>query len=37
MKLARRLLEDPNRLVDLERQLESHMSEVLAEAADAGY
>lgn len=37
MKLARRGLEDPNRLVELEQQLETHMSEVLAEAADAGY
>ncbi|RYG65857.1 hypothetical protein EON80_16550, partial [bacterium] len=37
MKLARRALEDPNRLVELEQQLENHMSEVLAEAADAGY
>lgn len=37
MKLARRNLEDPNRLVELEQQLETHMSEVLAEAADAGY
>jgi hypothetical protein len=37
MKLARRALADPERLVELERQLERHMSEVLAEAADAGY
>ena len=37
MKIARRTLEDPNRLVELEQQLESNMSEVLAEAADAGY
>ena len=37
MKLARRRLEDPQRLVDLEHQLEEHMSELLAEAADAGY
>jgi hypothetical protein len=37
MNLARRSLDDPERLVELEQQLEAHMSEVLAEAADAGY
>ena len=37
MKLARRPLEDPNRLVALEQQLEAQMSQLLAEAADAGY
>lgn len=37
MNLARRSLDDPHRLVELEQQLEQHMSEVLAEAADAGY
>ena len=37
MKLARRLLDDPERLVELERQLEDHIAETLAEAADAGY
>jgi len=37
MNLARKPLEDPQRLVELEQQLEAHMSEVLAEAADAGY
>ena len=37
MILARRALEDPNRLVELEQQLETHMSELAAEAADAGY
>lgn len=37
MKLARRALEDPNRMVELEQQLESHMDNLLAEAADAGY
>lgn len=37
MKLARRSLDDPHRLVKLEQQLEQHMSEVLAEAADARY
>jgi hypothetical protein len=37
MKLARRPLEDPNRLVELEQQLEAHMSELVAGAADVGY
>jgi len=37
MKLARRMPDDPERLVELERQLENHISETLAEAADAGY
>jgi hypothetical protein len=37
MNLARRGLDDPERLVELEQQLEAHMAEVLAEAADAGY
>lgn len=37
MKLARRSLDDPERLVELEDQLDSHISEVLAEAANAGY
>ena len=37
MKLARRVLSDPQRLVELEQQLETQMTEILAEAADAGY
>lgn len=37
MKLARRHLNDPDRLVELEHQLEAHMRELLAETADAGY
>lgn len=37
MKLGRRPLQDPNRLVELEQQLEAHMSDVIAEAADAGF
>ena len=37
MKLARRMPDDPERLVELERQLENHISETLAEAADAVY
>lgn len=37
MKLARRHLDDPERLVELEKQLEEHMNELIAEAADAGY
>jgi hypothetical protein len=37
MQLARRPLHDPERLVELEQQLEEHMTELLAEAADAGY
>lgn len=37
MKLARRHLEDPERLVELELHLEEHMNELLAEASDAGY
>jgi hypothetical protein len=37
MNLARRGLEDPERLVELEQQLETKMAEVLAEAGDAGY
>jgi hypothetical protein len=37
MKLARLALSDPQRLVELERQLEEHMGEVLAEASDVGY
>lgn len=37
MKLQRPALDDPDRMVELERQLEDQMSELLAEAADAGY
>jgi len=37
MKLQRRALDDPERLVELEHQLEEQMTELLAEAADAGY
>ena len=37
MKLARRALDDPSRLADLRDQLDLHLSELLAEATDAGY
>lgn len=37
MKLAYRALGHPERLVELEQQLDSHISELMAEAADAGY
>ena len=37
MKLARRALDDPARLADLRDQLDAHLSELLAEATDAGY
>jgi hypothetical protein len=37
MKLARRSLDDPERLRELKEQLDLHLSEVLAEATDAGY
>jgi hypothetical protein len=37
LKLAHRALGHPERLVELEQQLERHMSELMAEAADAGY
>lgn len=37
MKLARRALDDPERTVELERELETHMNELMAEATDAGY
>lgn len=37
MKLARRSLDDPKRLAALMEQLDLHLSELLAEATDAGY
>lgn len=37
MKLARRALDDPDRLIELRDQLNTHLSELLAEATDAGY
>jgi hypothetical protein len=37
MKLARRSLDDPGRLTELREQLDRHLSELLAEATDAGY
>ena len=37
MTISHRGQEDPNRLVELEQQLETHISELFAEAADAGY
>jgi len=37
MKLARRSLDDPKRLAELKEQLDLQLSELLAEATDAGY
>ena len=37
MHLARRALHDPERLVELEQQLDVYMSELMAQADDAGY
>lgn len=37
MKLAPRALDDPERLAELKHQLDSQLSEMLAEATDAGY
>jgi len=37
MKLARRALDDPHRLTELREQLDMHLSDLLAEATDAGY
>jgi hypothetical protein len=37
MKLARGAQDDPERLVELEKQLDQHMTEILSEASDAGY
>lgn len=37
MKLARRALGDPARPTDLRDQLDLHLTELLAEATDAGY
>lgn len=37
MKLARRALDDPARLADLRAQLDLPLSELLAEATNAGY
>jgi hypothetical protein len=37
MKLARHGLDDPQRLVELEQQLEEQIVETIAQAGDAGY
>ena len=37
MKLARRALDDPERMTELREQLDMQLSEMLAEATDAGY
>ena len=37
MKLARRALDDPERLIDLKQQLDAQLTEMLAAAAAAGY
>lgn len=37
MKLARRAIDDPERLRELEASLDDKISELLAEANDAGY
>ena len=37
MKLARRALDDPERMNELRRQLDAQLAEILAEATDAGY
>lgn len=37
MKLARRALNDPDRKLELEAALDDRVSELLAEANDAGY
>lgn len=37
MQLARRSLNDPERLIERERSLDAHIVELIAEAADAGY
>jgi hypothetical protein len=37
MKLARRALNDPERLHELRRELDAQLAELLAEATDAGY
>lgn len=37
MKFARRALGDPERLAELKHQLDAQLSEMLAEATDAGY
>lgn len=37
MQLARRGLDDPSRLVELEQQLEAETAMLAAEAVDAGY
>ena len=37
MKLARRALEDPDRRIELEAAMDDRISELIAEANDAGY
>jgi hypothetical protein len=37
MKLARHGLDDPQRLVELEQQLEEQIVETIAQAGDVGY
>ena len=37
MKLARRALDDPERMKELRHQLDAQLAEMLAEATDAGY
>ena len=37
MELARRALDDPKRMTELRQQLDMQLSEILAEATDAGY
>lgn len=37
MKLARRAHNDLERLLELKHQLDAHLTEMLAEATDAGY
>jgi hypothetical protein len=37
MKLARRALDDPDRQIELEAAIDDRVSELIAEANDAGY
>lgn len=37
MKLARRALNDPDRINDLEQEMNDRVTELLGEATDAGY
>jgi hypothetical protein len=37
MKLARRALDDPDRKIELEAAIDDRVSELIAEANDAGY